>query len=108
MGGYFRSKPRTVRTTISLTYTDGETMYDDDYEVIAPVEWLEGGTGWSDTWALAGDIRFSAPGGDVDRSSAVMWALPSYAEETAADAILDQAEQDETNGGEQYYPEDDR
>ncbi len=91
-----------VRTSISLTWTDGEQMYDHEFEVQGIVEREPGGNGWATTFH-AYNVEFSAPDGDLDTSRAVMWDLPSDAELQAADALEDKAAEDWEHLGEEEY-----
>lgn len=86
---------------ISLTWTDGEVMYDDEYEVSGTVDIAEPGNGWSREFSIY-DIAISGPGSRLNDSRAIPEMLPSSWYLEAQDALLDQASDDFYNSGEQY------
>ncbi len=97
------SAVRRVYAIVSISYTNGEEMFDDEYEVSGVVH-------RDDDKFYADSVVFSAPGGRIDDSRAITWLLPSSAYLEASDAIEDQAWEDWLHGGElsEYEPEEDR
>lgn len=89
---------RTVTTVVDIAWTDGETSYDDRYEVSGLVEREDGGNGWSDQYTVIGELLISAPDGDVLTSRAIPDFLPSNWIDEAASALCEQAGQDFVNG----------
>ncbi len=93
-----------TRVMISLTYTDGESMFDDEYEVAGTCE-----RHFDDSWTATG-VRISAPGCLVENAEAIYHLLPSWALSEAEDALVEKASEDFNHGdlSDQYYPGEDR
>ena len=85
-----------VRCVIDLAWNDGETMYDDRYEVSCLAHREPGGNGWAESFSIT-SILISAPDGDVATSRAVPECLPSSWYDEAESALAEQAREDYDN-----------
>ncbi len=97
-----------VRCIIDMAHTDGEVMYDDQYEVAGKVDVMPRGNGFAEEFFVY-DISISAPGGLVDTSRAIPEMLPSSWFLEAEDALSEKAAEDLANGdGDDYVPDSGR
>lgn len=87
-----------VRCILDLAWADGETMYDDRYEVSGLAHREPCGYGWADSFCFSiTDVLISAPDGDVATSRAVPECLPSSWYDEAESALAEQAREDYDN-----------